>query len=463
MSFGICRVAKFTKGDVGGIMGHDERIHNVSYSNPDIDFDRSKENINLVDREVPYQTYIKERIDTLDLKKAVRKDANVMCQVLITSDESFFKSQNDNGLQFFKDSLKFVENRYGKENIVSANIHFDEKTPHMHINFVPIIDNRLSAKDIFKLGSYQKLQNDIHNDVFKNYSLERGKASDLKHKPLAEYKEVTNYNKELIEQTKEIKHKNEFLEKKLSNESATFKEMQENYYVNSTQKMQIDEIKPKKHILGDKVTISGSEYTELVNQAKNTLNVANERDLFKSKHQAVEKELKLQIEQYGTYQKLQSRINEISERELRSKELFNKQANLNTSYKLLLKENNELREERDLLKNVSNELSDKVQDLERVIENLKAKFDDLCECFCNITKGFNNLKWDKSENGYGVVLNKKQDKLFIALENYCTGWLKKFGRNDLVENIEKSISFSGGIVKELNLLDKPKKTIGLDR
>lgn len=51
---------------------------------------------------------------------------------------------------FFRQSLDFIANRYGKENILSAVIHMDEKTPHMHVDLTPIRDGRLTAKAILR-------------------------------------------------------------------------------------------------------------------------------------------------------------------------------------------------------------------------------------------------------------------------------------------------------------------------
>ncbi len=50
---------------------------------------------------------------------------------------------------FFKHAKAFLEEEYGKENLLYATVHMDEITPHMHYGVVPITkDGRLSAKEV---------------------------------------------------------------------------------------------------------------------------------------------------------------------------------------------------------------------------------------------------------------------------------------------------------------------------
>ena len=91
---------------------------------------------------------------------------------------------------FFRQSLDFIANRYGKENILSAVIHMDEKTPHMHVDLTPIRDGRLTAKAIFTRAELGNLQTDFARDVGQQYGLKRGESREEKQRHLstAEYK-----------------------------------------------------------------------------------------------------------------------------------------------------------------------------------------------------------------------------------------------------------------------------------
>lgn len=195
MSYGIVRCAKCGGGGVKGIEIHDNRLKEYSHSNPDIDFSKSDLNYHLLEREGTFKNFIKNRIGELNLSRKPRSDAVVMCQVLVTSDYEFFQRISpEEQRKFFEDSFEFVKKRYGEENIISAVVHLDEKTPHLHINFVPITkDNRLSAKDVFQRKEFTKIHDDFFKDIGKGYGLLRGetKAEKQEHLSVQEFKKKT--------------------------------------------------------------------------------------------------------------------------------------------------------------------------------------------------------------------------------------------------------------------------------
>lgn len=202
MSVGIVRVQKMTSGSVKGIEIHDRREKDISHTNKDIDWERTKQNydLNPAQNRNFYQA-VKERIGKLDLPKAVRKDAVVMAQVLVTSEHEFFKGlSREQQEPFFKDSYNFLADRYGKENVISATVHLDEKTPHMHFNFVPVTaDGRLSAKSILTRQSLIEQQTAFYEKVGKQHGLNRGmtkterieKGVDRKNMTMPEFKAYT--------------------------------------------------------------------------------------------------------------------------------------------------------------------------------------------------------------------------------------------------------------------------------
>lgn len=193
MSYGIVRVQKFSAGSVKGIEIHDRREkEGVSHTNKDIDWSKTDQNYDLHPAQNrSFQKAVKNRISQLHLQKAVRKDAVVMAQVLVTSDHEFFEWMLPHEIQnFFSDSYDFFANRYGAENIISATVHMDERTPHMHFNFVPVTsDGRLSAKDILTRKSLIEQQTTFFEQVGQKYGLNRGiQGSKEKHLETAEYK-----------------------------------------------------------------------------------------------------------------------------------------------------------------------------------------------------------------------------------------------------------------------------------
>lgn len=207
MNHSICRIDKIKASGVTGIQIHDRREKNgISHTNKDIDWNKTNENINLLEQPEKFRTVVSNRIAELNLER-MRCDATVMCQALITSEKEFFNEMNQQEkLVFFEKSLVFIKERYGEKNLVSATIHYDERTPHMHVNFVPVTkDGRLSAKDLFSPKSLRVLQDDYNRYVREQgYDLERGDiGSKRKHLKVEEYKIETKYH-ELKEKEKEI-------------------------------------------------------------------------------------------------------------------------------------------------------------------------------------------------------------------------------------------------------------------
>lgn len=216
MSYQVCRVQKMTSGSVRGIQIHDRREKNISHTNPDIDRERTGENYDLAEQGGDFYAAVKKRIDQLNLKRAVRKDAIVMAQVLVTSDSDFFEGMDEERtMAFFKDSYDFLADRYGRENVISATVHMDERTPHMHFNFVPVTkDRRLSAKDVLNRTSLVDQQDAFFDAVGSKYGLQRGERQDSGkrrvHMETAEYKAYTEQliqmDVELMEATQDVEN-----------------------------------------------------------------------------------------------------------------------------------------------------------------------------------------------------------------------------------------------------------------
>lgn len=163
MSYIVLHMDKFKKEAVRGIQSHNRR-ERESHSNPDIDYERSGHNYDLHEPTAGnYVEVIQNRIDDLLLVKAVRKDAVHMCGLIISSDSAFFeKLPPEETKRFFEESKAFLADFVGSENVISATVHMDEKTPHMHFLHVPVTsDGRLNANKIYTRESLKKLQTEL--------------------------------------------------------------------------------------------------------------------------------------------------------------------------------------------------------------------------------------------------------------------------------------------------------------
>ena len=181
---------KYHKTDICPIENENERDENYVGSNTCIDSSRTKNNYRLVFRNSSYTDFINERIKELNLPKAPRKDAVLMASFVVGSDREFFNGlDEDEQNRFFRDCTKFFAERYGRRNIISAVVHNDETTPHMHLNLIPIKDGRLCAKDLLNRNELFKLQTDFYEQVGKRWGLQRGKEGNTaSHLSTAEFK-----------------------------------------------------------------------------------------------------------------------------------------------------------------------------------------------------------------------------------------------------------------------------------
>lgn len=177
MSYLVLHMDKFKKEAVRGIQSHNNR-ERESHSNPDIDYERSAGNYDLHQPAAEsYAEAIQSRIDDLLLVKAVRKDAVHMCGLIVSSDSAFFeKLPPEETKRFFEESKAFLTKFVGEKNVISAMVHLDEKTPHMHFLHVPVTpDGRLNANKIYTRDSLKNLQTELPAYLqSRGFDLQRG-------------------------------------------------------------------------------------------------------------------------------------------------------------------------------------------------------------------------------------------------------------------------------------------------
>ena len=191
MGFAVVHMMKIKSGAVGGIQSHNNREHEPK-TNPDVDMSRSKDNYDLVPCD-NYRRAIKEKLsDLVESGRAVRKDAVVVCNFIVTSDSDTMEALGaDRQRAFFEDAVKWFSDRYGADRVLNATVHMDENTPHLHIGVMPITqDGRLSAKAIFTKTELKAIQTEFARDVGALYGLERGvEGSERTHLSEARFKE----------------------------------------------------------------------------------------------------------------------------------------------------------------------------------------------------------------------------------------------------------------------------------
>ena len=190
---------KYHKTDIAPVEQENERDETYRASNPQIDRTRTGGNYHIVKRQRSYTQFINDKIEALDLPTKVRKDAVLMCSFVVGSDRKFFGELSPSEQQqFFAECTRFFAEHYGEGNIISAVVHMDETTPHLHLNLIPIAGGRLCAKKLFDRKALTALQTDLHREVGVKWNLQRGKeGSQAKHLDTAEFKA-----KKIVEQAR---------------------------------------------------------------------------------------------------------------------------------------------------------------------------------------------------------------------------------------------------------------------
>lgn len=170
----MAHAAKFAANAVGRMCGHYGRTEGdgVRRSNENIDPARTHLNYNLAPEHDGGQiAFMQKRLSEVKLQK--RADVNVLCDWVVTLpvDEKFKRFnpeiQRIETIKFFRASYDFLEQRYGRENVVSAYVHMDEKTPHLHFAFIPVTEDKkkggfkVSAKEVLSRSDLRTFHTDL--------------------------------------------------------------------------------------------------------------------------------------------------------------------------------------------------------------------------------------------------------------------------------------------------------------
>lgn len=137
----MANYAKYTRGAIGHLTKHFERAKEedgqyIKFGNQDIDTSKTHLNYNLAPNHNQLD-FIHQRLGEVYCMK--RKDVNVMCSWIVTAPQDLKPEQEK---AFFQESYNFLKEKYGQKNVISAYVHMDEKTPHMHFSFIPVVADR---------------------------------------------------------------------------------------------------------------------------------------------------------------------------------------------------------------------------------------------------------------------------------------------------------------------------------
>ena len=206
MSYAIIRNEKYKRENLKGIYRHNER-RNKNYSNKNINQELSHLNYSLKDCKHSYEKEFELIREKYNLKGQIKSVSNIVCEYIITSDKEFFNSIGaEETKKYFETAYKFVcdYKDLGEQYILSAKVHMDEETPHMHLVFIPVVHTQdKKGNDIDKIAcsefwkekdSYRQLQDAFYNFIkANNFNLERGNENGRVHLSVEDYKKITGF------------------------------------------------------------------------------------------------------------------------------------------------------------------------------------------------------------------------------------------------------------------------------
>ncbi|WP_366523324.1 MobV family relaxase [Fusobacterium sp.] len=160
----LAHFMKNTKGSCVNLLRHFERNEGIKeYSNESIDFDKTYLNYNLAPKRGDQLEFINKKCK--EHKALNRKDVNVMCNWIVTLPKEIDDEYEER--RFFQKTYDFLSEKYGEENVISAYVHKDETTPHIHFAFVPVVFDekkskyKISAKECVDRNELKSFHNDF--------------------------------------------------------------------------------------------------------------------------------------------------------------------------------------------------------------------------------------------------------------------------------------------------------------
>ena len=273
--FCIIRTEKRKRTDIGGI--HRENTRTATEYNNRVQPGMDIFNVNLIQSNNWMQD-IQAEIDQAGAK--TRSNSVVALDAIYTASGDFFKDKSTEECnQFFRDCLQFHQRRFG--HVVSALIHYDETTPHLHILSVPLTqDGRLSAREIVgNRANLSRMQTEFFEQVGKEYGLERGVQMDGQEKKrritAQEHKlrEITAEKQKQLEELGAIKHSKQSARERATRAKEQAKQQQEENSRLKTIEGQIRDRMEQEQATAEQLTELNQKARQELEDIKNQLEV----------------------------------------------------------------------------------------------------------------------------------------------------------------------------------------------
>jgi len=435
----MAHVEKYNKSAVGRMFAHYGR-ENKTYNNENIAPERTHLNYNLVNHGMSQIDFLHQRLS--EVKVQNRKDVNVMCDWIITAPKDL---PEDDLKRFFSFSFDFFSQRYGKENVISANVHMDETTPHMHFAFVPVTEDKkrggykVSAKEVINRSDLQNLHVDLQryleNALGYQVNVLNG-ATEGKNKEIQELKA-----KSAEEKAKKAKEELEKLEEKI--------EPLKNLQVTNQKLTEEGKTIP----LTKKVAVNKEIYSNLIEQALAYIANRDEiENLRKEKMQISAKIAELEHQEH----ELKERANKVYKKENIVRNMEERQKNINEILNQTEWQNGELKEKVSDLKsrlcfelskrdNARKEYLKKLSEKEKQIEEKEKHLQATKSAINNVIKAIMfALSALREYVANNPNLNNEEKALFKAIEDMTLQQTSTFGyKKETLQKIYQNIKSDG--------------------
>lgn len=309
--------------------GKDHTSEYIKYGNESIDSNKTHLNYNLAP-EHDQMDFIKNRIS--EVKCLKRKDVNVMCSWVVTLPKDYSETDpSRTSEEFFKGAYNFLEQKYGKENVVSSYVHMDETTPHMHFAFVPVVKDekkghlKVSAKECvtkWDLKGFHELLQDYLQEKCNLHSNVINEATKEGNKSIAELKRGTATQKlqEALREVEKVKEDINTLEGSKIALEGKIKDMEGK--ILSLE--EVNQIKIKKPLFGKEKTVVQIPYEDAINLKATAQKVSELESIYnKAKELSAVAKEKLDLANQKTMKQTKDRIS-LEQRAIKAENKANK-------------------------------------------------------------------------------------------------------------------------------------------
>lgn len=387
----MANAQKYTKSACGHMTAHYERAKDkdgeyIKFGNQNIDPQRTHLNYNLAPLRGSGQIdFIRQR--TTEARTLNRADVNVMVSWVVTlpkyqkivTDPNIAHVSFDKDMAerlFFQRTYDFLADRYGEKNVVSAYVHMDEVTPHMHFAFVPVTEDKkrggekVSAKQVVDRKDLQTFHTDLERylDSFRDFHFEvvneatkDGNKEVAKLKKQTAHEEVLKAQQEAVEARQRALQEQESIKPLVEQKNALRGEIE----ALQTEKevltaAEVEAIKGEKTLLGGLKGVTHKEFEAVKRTAAAVESMTAERDQALARAEradlrATAAEAKVESAYADANRQLQAKIREVEQ----------DRPSMKAQMEIV-----QLRKENQTLKTENNTLRSKVADLEAMVRRL---------------------------------------------------------------------------------------------